>query len=302
MSRASKRRRKRLRLLKMRQGRALDKPVVPVSPPAPAYSATRACYHSTPTHVFDIGHSRIWAGIESCIPEFTEPALIVDCSNFFGASKLLVPPGFESLSKYALQLPILQIPWPDGSLPEVQPEFWQELVRLLPAGNVYVCCAGGHGRTGTALAALRLLSLPATTVREAILEIRKMHCPEAIESEQQIDYLYDLGRLIGGLDMVNDSGQPRPRGAWQALTVSPEVYQASPSLRGWASVGPDAETDESVADPCADGVDADMLEHWPLSRTMTEAEIAFYRDSGTWPTAVWEEYDAQANASAESKT
>lgn len=305
MSRTSKqRRRARIQRLKTRQAHTLDKPVVPVSPPAPAYSATTpVCYHSTPTHVFDIGHSQIWAGIESCIPEFTEPALVVDCSNVFGASHLLVPPGFESLTRYAIQLPILQIPWPDGSLPEVQPEFWQELVKLLPAGNVYVCCIGGHGRTGTALAALRLLSLPATTVREAILEIRKMYCPEAIESTQQIEYLYDLGRLIGGLDMVNDSDQPRPRGAWQPLTVSPKVYQASPSLRGWASVGPDdAETDESVADPCADSLDADMLEHWPLSRTMTEAEIAFYRDSGTWPTAVWEEYDAQANASAESKT
>lgn len=301
MSRASKRRRKRLRLLKTQQ-HTQAKPVPDLATPA-SFSARPACYHSTPTHVFDIGHSQIWAGIESCIPEFTEPALIVDCSNFFGASKLLVPPGFESLSKYALQLPILQIPWPDGSLPEVRPEFWQELVRLLPAGNVYVCCAGGHGRTGTALTALRLLSLPATTVREAILEIRKVHCPEAIETTQQIEYLYDLGRLIGGLDMVNDSGQPGPRGAWQALT-SPTVYQASPSLRGWASVGPhDAETDESVADPCADSLDADMLEHWPLSRTMTEAEIEFYRDSGTWPTAVWDEYDARiANASAESKT
>ena len=299
MSRASKRRRKRLRLLKTRQAHALDKPVVPASLAAPAsFYAPSACYHSTPTHVFDIGHSKIWAGIEAYIPNFPEPSLIVDCSNFFGATKLLVPPGFEGLIKHSFQLPVLQIPWPDGDLPEVKPEFWPELVKLLPAGNVYVCCAGGHGRTGTALAALRLSSIPATTVREAILQVRKLHCPEAIETEDQIRYLYDLGTLIGGLDMVNDSGQPRPRGAWQALPASPaKVYQASPSLRGWASVGPDdAETDESMADPCADSTDADMLAHWPLSRTMTEAEIEYFRDSGTWPTAVWEEYDAQSKA------
>lgn len=316
MSRASKRRKRKQR----RQLLATASTDTPALLAAPGQSQLNnkgtyatACYHSTPTHVFDIGQSKIWAGTEAYIQDFPEPALIVDCSNLFGATTLLVPPGFEGLIKYGLQLPILQIPWPDGDLPEVKPEFWQELVKLLPAGNVYVCCAGGHGRTGTALAALRLLSVPATTVREAILEIRKVHCPEAIESDAQIKYLYDLGIMIGGLDMVNDCGLPRPRGTWQALTTvyQPFASSASPqrstspktsgahwsTLRGWASVGPDdAETDESMADPCADSTDADMLEHWPLSRTMTEAEIEYFRDNGTWPTAVWNEYDARSKA------
>jgi protein-tyrosine phosphatase len=59
-------------------------------------------------------------------------------------------------------------------------------------GRTVCCCVGGHGRTGTALAALMLATDPQITAKESINNVRKLHCENAIESDVQEKYLAQL--------------------------------------------------------------------------------------------------------------
>src|SRR6266568_751485 len=80
--------------------------------------------------------------------------------------------------------------WPDFRLPsdaaDVLPaltEAWQRAV----AERVEIACAGGHGRTGTALACLAILDgVPGT---EAVAFVREHYDPHAVETPGQRRYV-----------------------------------------------------------------------------------------------------------------
>jgi hypothetical protein len=82
------------------------------------------------------------------------------------------------------------IRWPDFRLPaddsEVLPaltEAWERAV----TERVEIACAGGHGRTGTALACLAILDgVPGT---EAVAFVREHYDPHAVETPAQRRYV-----------------------------------------------------------------------------------------------------------------
>jgi len=101
---------------------------------------------------------------------------------------------FKVLNKYVfkgtqVKSEVLQLDWPDGRAPEVTLQFWYELWDLLPAKTV-VACMGGHGRTGTCLAALMIAS--GVNYYDALKDVRKNHCNNAVESVEQEKYLHAL--------------------------------------------------------------------------------------------------------------
>lgn len=114
-------------------------------------------------------------------------------------SPLSTPAGFESLQKNVLSgVPNISLSWPDGGVPPVSPAFWyqfHELVVKNKMKKVLVHCFGGHGRTGTALAAF-LISASGMSPDKAIAFIRKNHCDEAIETVSQEKYLERLPKLL----------------------------------------------------------------------------------------------------------
>lgn len=62
-------------------------------------------------------------------------------------------------------------------------------LKQIEAGKkVHVGCIGGHGRTGTFLAAL---VFKATGETDAINWLRKHYCHKAVESKKQVDWLHD---------------------------------------------------------------------------------------------------------------
>lgn len=95
----------------------------------------------------------------------------------------------SSLSKHVSSPAVLRIQNPDMGIPPVGFTFWQELYNLLPRGRTVCCCVGGHGRTGTALAALILAGDNTRSAQDAIDIVRKDHCENAIESDLQETYL-----------------------------------------------------------------------------------------------------------------
>ena len=107
------------------------------------------------------------------------------------------PSGFEEMSRFVnAGPPRMAIDWPDQGVPPVRREFFEHLPDMVKkvypdGGHVVINCLGGHGRTGTALAALYVLHHK-TSAEEAIDRVRALHCKESVESQAQITWLCEL--------------------------------------------------------------------------------------------------------------
>ena len=116
-------------------------------------------------------------------------------------SKLLDgdPELVAALNPYGVTIPrtrLLKIDWDDRQAPDVIPEFWAHLNELI-YGDVMTCCVGGHGRSGTTFACLLLNNAPDYDALDAIIHLRACHCPRAIESIVQHEYINDVAKYLG---------------------------------------------------------------------------------------------------------
>lgn len=108
---------------------------------------------------------------------------------------------------------VVSFRWPDGRVIPMNAQFWEDLWELLPGapgkpGRTLICCMGGHGRTGTCLAALMMASGQAEVASSliAVLMTRSLHCEQAVESAPQLLYLDQLAsewELGGGALLAN---------------------------------------------------------------------------------------------------
>ena len=104
----------------------------------------------------------------------------------------------EALDQFVTKPPatrVLKIDWDDRQAPPVLPQFWEELNKLL-YGDVMTCCVGGHGRSGTAFVCLLLANAPDYDALDAIVHCRAVHCPRAIESKLQHDYIDEVAKYF----------------------------------------------------------------------------------------------------------
>ena len=85
-------------------------------------------------------------------------------------------------------------PWPDRGVPNDAAQLRQALRWLLRQAaegrRIEIGCAGGHGRTGTALAALMVLQ--GASVHDAVRLVRRTYCEDAIETRAQVELLPSL--------------------------------------------------------------------------------------------------------------
>lgn len=90
----------------------------------------------------------------------------------------------------------LKIDWDDRAAPPLKFEFWGALAKKL-SGTVLTNCQGGHGRSGTSLVCLMMVMNPEYSPADAIIHLRAMHCPRAIESVMQHNYIGEFGKWLG---------------------------------------------------------------------------------------------------------
>src|SRR5207249_4917982 len=105
------------------------------------------------------------------------------------------PPEWLALNQLVKPLAkVIRFAWTDQRAPKGVPcRFWQSALKLIchtlpKGGHVIATCVGGHGRTGTCLAAL-LLCATDRSANSAIDFIRETHCEKAIETLEQERYL-----------------------------------------------------------------------------------------------------------------
>lgn len=89
--------------------------------------------------------------------------------------------------RWAPPWPHEHLDWPDFGVPEDLGALRRALTDLLDRGRtcerVEVGCLGGHGRTGTALACLAVLT--GTPANEALAWVRANYCYKAVETDVQ---------------------------------------------------------------------------------------------------------------------
>lgn len=155
-----------------------------VSPKTPAWqgSSSRAvpkrCFEGHPA--LPIGKFEIYGG--SCSAPAVKDADIYVGFDF-SMSKSIKSFPWESGESFLFHITDMQAP--------ADPEQFKKLIewlalQLTAQKKVHLGCIGGHGRTGTVLAAL---VTHMTGELDSITYVRKHYCERAVESKAQVDFL-----------------------------------------------------------------------------------------------------------------
>jgi len=169
--------------------------------PNPSYSPNMAweqagfhrkmCTHK-PQEVINGKTWKVFAGAKfDCRRHIPKYPIILNLTGTSAVSQHSIP--IPELSKWESgSSQEILLDWDDGQDIELPLQFWIELREYLAntRQNMLVFCLGGHGRTGTAIAAL-LISI-GWKAKDAMAWIRKNYCPEAIETMVQEWYLSAL--------------------------------------------------------------------------------------------------------------
>lgn len=164
--------------------------------------SSHKCTHKGVTEVWKIGDGLVFAGSKNDMEENSWPLGLDLYLNLCGltlkapftthgrASTVLA--GYPALNMGAPA--ILEIDWPDYGVPKLKyvgAKFWTELAAFVASGKkLGIFCMGGHGRTGTALAAIAHFS---GSTGDLVKEVRAIYCQSAVESDSQIEYLKKFG-------------------------------------------------------------------------------------------------------------
>jgi protein-tyrosine phosphatase len=96
-------------------------------------------------------------------------------------------------SKYKRKYREICLDWPDMGVADFPKEFWIDLIHYFEKkkSKVLMFCLGGHGRTGTAMGIFLVLGL-GYKPKDAVDWIRKNYCNKAIETWNQLNYVYSM--------------------------------------------------------------------------------------------------------------
>jgi hypothetical protein len=162
----------------------------PLLPNVPDKQLTKCPDHKQAIPVFQVGPVTIYGGAGHDHTPAPAGGVVFDLAGMF--KPVVTTTGFDIpgvSSRY------VRIEWPDQGTPNLDAEDWQAIARAILAAGipVMVACAGGHGRTGTALAVLGhyLEAFPSATT-DPIDYLRRVYCPEAVESQKQVSYVKAL--------------------------------------------------------------------------------------------------------------
>lgn len=157
--------------------------------------------HSADVVVFEHEGKQLFAGNGHSIDEKSGKwGLIIDLAGVIQVPKPSafiredMPSRFKALKDHldkdeTLPSEILRLYWNDMGTPPAGIDFWSHMWMLLPEKTA-ICCVGGHGRTGTAIASLMIAA--GVDYYTALEDVRVKHCNKAVESLSQEQYLHAI--------------------------------------------------------------------------------------------------------------
>ena len=159
---------------------------------------SKRCVHA-PKLIIELSDVPIYVSDLQGANHATTDMLVLNCT---GIARQPKKPNFpqwaSSLLPHVKSPDEITLPWDDGAAPPVEPAFWRALIELCMTRKreLLIHCIGGHGRTGTALAAILVAyDIPA---QDAIDYVRREHCNNAIETKAQEEYLATLETSVSG--------------------------------------------------------------------------------------------------------
>ena len=166
--------------------------------------------------VFTVGRVSIGGGSDSGV-HADEADVLVDLTAGKWVHKIessaVWGGDFGALNDYTeKECEYIGMDWPDGSAPPMPVGFFEAIVAACAAKaeredrdiNLVFACMGGHGRTGSALAAV-LIACKGYTAAKAIEHVRKHHCHKACETATQMAWLC---KAAGQGETQKDAGFP----------------------------------------------------------------------------------------------
>jgi hypothetical protein len=172
------------------------------------YVTRRWCYHA-PTKFLEVRKDKLsyYVADRLGVREF-DGDLIVNLTDRAGPRAGSTTYKIPQLAKHMAKLPDeIVLAWNDFSTPPVQSSFSEALhayAKFKKYKHVCFHCEHGHGRTGTAAAAM-LIALQKLDVESSVNYIREIHCNQAVESDNQIQYLINLDIEFNGNEQRDDS-------------------------------------------------------------------------------------------------
>lgn len=159
--------------------------------------------HYGPIEVMSIGQATIWAGSHTEVSKRQDWGLRLRLSDskwmreddrVYANAEAVALLGEEIT--HIRPIPTVDIDWGDYQTPDqLDAEWWGRLVaRLSVLGpcKVGINCMGGHGRTGTALAIMAVLSGNVPKGACPVGWVRDHYCDEVVESYTQAKYIEDI--------------------------------------------------------------------------------------------------------------
>jgi len=167
--------------------------------PGTAAIPYKRCSHDGQSKPIIIGNVRVTGATGSCLDMFAGLNIVIDAGGSVSMTKRpFIKSGPANITKLELPglqpCPVVRLDWPDRQAPPVPASWWTSLLKTLDASYSRVVCAciGGHGRTGTMLAALLLAGCNELTPEDAVALVKEIHCDKAVEASSQFRYLATL--------------------------------------------------------------------------------------------------------------
>lgn len=158
------------------------------------------------------------------------------------AVKIAGPLALSNLAQYR-PYTVVKVDWPDMSTPSVDGRFWDALLAdmLEISGkeplDVLVMCAGGHGRTGTALAIIVDLLGYVPVGTDPVVWVRERYCQEAVETASQLRYIEAMtGSKVTAPIHSSWAGGTSYHSAQDGTTKAWEKYTQDYEYDGWSEV------------------------------------------------------------------
>ncbi len=153
----------------------------------------RRCFHK-PTFVYQQDKIKYYAADIYGINEF-KGHLVINLTKIPSGAAAVNINQIDTLKDHIIEKPKeIILGWEDFMAPPVLSSFWSALHEYCIRNSfteVAFHCMQGHGRTGTALAAMQIACMGSNAV-DAIELVREVHCQLAVENEVQTGYLFDL--------------------------------------------------------------------------------------------------------------